>query len=267
MTTAVEKVWSQQEIKREAELRDVVDRGQTTFVDVGLAVAEIRDSKLYLLQYDTFEEYCEKNWGWTRQRLYQIMDAGQIHEALPQNVKQCLTSEKSVRALKPVPPKQRPAVVREAVKESPNGHVSARAITEAAQRVVAPTKPAPQKQLLDATGWPVPDELVKLFHRVDEVKEVLGRIAATRGLMRRVEETRDILWQPVNKSTMNSDLDRIYHELKMALPYAVCPKCQGRDINNKSCDACKGRGVISEFIYKTAIPEELKAVREKSCKK
>jgi hypothetical protein len=265
---AVEKVWTQAEINRKTQLEQVIDRSHAQFIEVGLAVAEIRQGKLYQIEYETFEEYCDKHWGWTKQRIYQIMDATEIHRSLPPKVNNLLTRESQLRPLKSVPPVQREIVVREASKASPNGHVTAKAITEAAQRVVTP-KPTPTEkpQLLDATGFPVPDSVIQLFHRVEEVKEVLSRFASTRGLMRRVEETKDMLWQPVNKSTMMADLDRIYHELKTALPYAVCPYCQGREETKSHCTACKKRGVVSEFFWKTAVDPELKAVREKSCKR
>ena len=62
-----EKVMSVRETARLAELEKTIARGKKTFVEVGLALAEIRDLRLYKLEYGGFEEYCRKKWGWTRQ--------------------------------------------------------------------------------------------------------------------------------------------------------------------------------------------------------
>lgn len=44
------------------ELCGVVDRGIQTFFEVGMALAEIRDSKLYRETHGTFEEFCRDKW-------------------------------------------------------------------------------------------------------------------------------------------------------------------------------------------------------------
>lgn len=249
-----------------------IENDQAAFLRVADNLIEIRERKLFLITADSFEEYIRIRWGWTKQRAYQIISAKKVVDSLPPNSQLLVDSETKARALAPVPVKRRARVITEAVK-STNGAVTARDITEAAERVTKPapipvTAPEPKKeQLLDATGYPVPDSVIKLFHRSDEVKDVLQRVATLRGMMRRLSEVEDALWQPVNKSTMGADLNKVYHELKMALPYAVCPHCQGRDETKSHCTTCKQRGVISEFLWKTAIPEELKAVRAKSCKR
>lgn len=41
---------------RKHELEQVIERGLQTFVEVGNAIREIRDSRLYKDEYGTFEE-------------------------------------------------------------------------------------------------------------------------------------------------------------------------------------------------------------------
>ena len=48
---------------RLATLEAIVERGLDTFVQVGLALAEIRDARLYKQRYGTFEAYCSERWG------------------------------------------------------------------------------------------------------------------------------------------------------------------------------------------------------------
>lgn len=48
------------------ELEAVIQRGFETFVEVGNALAEIRDNKLYRKWYGTFDEYCRERWGFKK---------------------------------------------------------------------------------------------------------------------------------------------------------------------------------------------------------
>ncbi|UYM03442.1 hypothetical protein [Solicola gregarius] len=42
---------------------ETIERGLTTFVEVGAALARVRDQRLYRDEYGTFDEYCRKRWG------------------------------------------------------------------------------------------------------------------------------------------------------------------------------------------------------------
>src|SRR5713101_1174422 len=48
---------------RFAELEKVVARGLDTFIEVGLALFEIREHRLYRGTHATFEKYCRERWG------------------------------------------------------------------------------------------------------------------------------------------------------------------------------------------------------------
>jgi hypothetical protein len=59
-----------------------IKHGLQTFVDVGAALLEIRDSKLYRKEYGTFEEYCNKRWGWQRNYANKLIRAAEVVENL-----------------------------------------------------------------------------------------------------------------------------------------------------------------------------------------
>jgi hypothetical protein len=61
-----------------AEHEATIERGLKTFVEVGQALQAIRDERLYLEQYDRFEDYCKERWGWTRMRAQQLIDASVV---------------------------------------------------------------------------------------------------------------------------------------------------------------------------------------------
>jgi hypothetical protein len=65
-------------ISRLETLESIIERGLTTFVEVGKALMEIRDSRLYREQHPTFENYVKARWGFTKQWAYQQIEAAEI---------------------------------------------------------------------------------------------------------------------------------------------------------------------------------------------
>lgn len=67
---------------RLAELEAVIERGQETFIEVGSALTEIRDTRLYLETHATFEAYCQERWGWSRRHANRTIQAAEVAEIL-----------------------------------------------------------------------------------------------------------------------------------------------------------------------------------------
>lgn len=109
-----------------ARLEQVIQRGLETFIEVGNALSQIRDRRLYAQSHQSFEEYCKERWGLKQSRAYQLMDAAQAVEnlktstivELPKNEAQC-------RPLTKLPPEQQAEAWQEAVQSAPNGKVTA----------------------------------------------------------------------------------------------------------------------------------------------
>jgi hypothetical protein len=71
------------EAQRLAELEVVIERGLQTFVEVGNALAEVRDKRLYRQTHRTFELYCRERWGFSRQHAYRQMYAARLVSMSP----------------------------------------------------------------------------------------------------------------------------------------------------------------------------------------
>lgn len=56
----------------------IIEKGFNTFVEVGKALFEIRNNKLYRYAFSTFESYCKDRWQLKRQRAYELMDAAEV---------------------------------------------------------------------------------------------------------------------------------------------------------------------------------------------
>jgi hypothetical protein len=59
-----------------------IERGLAVFREVGLALLEIRDKRLFIMSHPTFESYCRDRWGMERQRAYQLMGAAEVSQVL-----------------------------------------------------------------------------------------------------------------------------------------------------------------------------------------
>ena len=58
-----------------SELESIVERGLASFIEVGNALIEIRDAKMYGSEYVTFEGYCNERFGISKTRAYQLIES------------------------------------------------------------------------------------------------------------------------------------------------------------------------------------------------
>jgi len=116
----------------------VIERGLKTFVEVGSALMDIRDARLYRNGYATFEDYCQQRWNMSRPRAYQLIEASETVKGLSTNVDTPTpTTESQARELSGLEPETAAEVMKTA---HDSGKVTASSIREARERV-AP-KPA-----------------------------------------------------------------------------------------------------------------------------
>lgn len=80
-------------------LETVIEKKLKSFLEVGAALLEIREERLYRAQYATFETYCSERWGFTGARARQLMLAVKTNQDLAVE----LPSEAVARALQRYP--------------------------------------------------------------------------------------------------------------------------------------------------------------------
>ena len=107
-----------------------IEKGRKTFVEVGLALAEIRDNRLYRSDYGTFEQYCQEKWGFKKSYAYQIIDSASVAKSM--SAVADIGSERAARELAKVSPALRAEVVEKA---AATGKVTAKSIREASEPV------------------------------------------------------------------------------------------------------------------------------------
>jgi hypothetical protein len=109
---------------RLAACEETIRAGLTTFVDVGSALATIRNERLYRKEFGTFEDYCRAKWSMSRQRANQLVDAADLAKQLTTTVVKP-ESERQTRPLSALPPEQRADAWREATETAPAGRITA----------------------------------------------------------------------------------------------------------------------------------------------
>ena len=109
-------------------LEKVIERGLETFVQVGEALAEIRDRKLFRTEHPTFAEYCKAKWKMSDRRARQLMDAAEVTSTIAKSGTTVPKSERQARPLATLPPAQRVEVWQKAVAASPTGQPTAKAV-------------------------------------------------------------------------------------------------------------------------------------------
>ena len=110
---------------------------------------------------------------------------------------------------------------------------------------------------LDKVGRVVPPAVLPLWDRRQEALDMLSAVSRVKCALEHARDDSDPFYAEVNYNNVLGLLDNAYGLLKVAVPYAVCPGCQGK-LKDK-CMLCKGRGYISEFRWDTAVPKTLKA--------
>ena len=117
-------------------LEAVIERGKQTFVDVGLALAEIRRGKLFRSTHKSFESYCVERWNFTRQFASLQIQAAEVAKELSTIVDS--SNEGTVREFVKVPKEDRPKVAeaaKQVAAEKGRDKINSRDVKEAKAKI------------------------------------------------------------------------------------------------------------------------------------
>lgn len=109
-------------------LESTIERGLSTFSDVGAALVVIRDNRLYREAYGRFEDYCKERWGFSNEYARLHMRAAEVIGNLSQTptiVGVLPITESQARPLTKLEPAQQREAWAKAVETAPNGKVTA----------------------------------------------------------------------------------------------------------------------------------------------
>lgn len=127
------------------DLEDCIRKGLTTFLEVGEALGEIRDRRLYRNGYKTFEAYCREAWGFSKAHVNRNIAAARANEVLaPIGVK--IECESVARPLAGLSEDQMVKAAKKAKEIAGNKPLTAKVVSEAvvACRAEKPGNAAPK---------------------------------------------------------------------------------------------------------------------------
>jgi hypothetical protein len=114
---------------------EVVASGWNTFVQVGLALARIRDGRLYRMDFETFEQYCRLKWEYGRNYVDRLISAAQVFTHLLTNSHQKPDHETQVRPLVGLTQDQAQQAWDRAVQKAGGRRITARTVKSAVQEL------------------------------------------------------------------------------------------------------------------------------------
>lgn len=210
------------------ELELAIDGGLQSFMEVGAALAEIREKRLYRSQHRSFEQYCQDRWDFTASRGRQLMAAVQAIASLPEGAPKPANAAQAT-ALADVDPEQRAEVWERATREADDG---GRPVTAAdVRRAAEPVAPAREKTLGEANM----DEVSPLF------KEALDALKQASDAAEALSKGSAKAWLLVSGSALLKHIRDARDHVKNARPAALCPSCAG-----KGCGKCQSTGWITK---------------------
>lgn len=120
-----------------ARCEAAIARGLQTFIEVGEALAEIREKRLYRAAFGTFEDYCREKWGIGASRARQIIGAAAVAGTIESVTAVTPANEAQMRPLAGLPAEQQRAAWSQAV-ETAGGQPTAKQVEQAVQTVTPP---------------------------------------------------------------------------------------------------------------------------------
>lgn len=159
-------------LPRLSECETIIERGLSTFVEVGNALLEIRDSRLYRESHATFEDYCKGRWGMARANAYRLIEAAKAVADLSP-IGDIPKTESQARELAAIEPPLRASVWERALETAPEGKVTAAHVRETAREFVQPQQTANRLAPLMSSAS---DEWYTPSHVVELARVVLGKI-------------------------------------------------------------------------------------------
>jgi len=116
----MEIVQIQEEMER---LEGIISRNQQSFYEVGVALTEIRDKKLYrdVSGFATFEEYCKVKWDFSRRHAYRLIESSSVVDTVKCVQLVTPTTESQARPLTKLEPDQQVIAWQKAIDITPPG--------------------------------------------------------------------------------------------------------------------------------------------------
>lgn len=107
---------------------NTIRAGLGTFFDVGHALAEIREKRLYRATHGSFEAYCREKWDMSRMHAHRLVAAAEVRDLLAEKRLPLPQTEAQVRALTSISKDRIPSIWASVIKSAGKKAVTARLV-------------------------------------------------------------------------------------------------------------------------------------------
>lgn len=174
MSTEVYEPLDAKESKALCQHEKAIERGLSTFYEVGSALMAIRDGRLYRVTHKQFETYCQDRWKMTRSYAHRLIEAAETEQVLPIGNKP--QTESQARPLSKLPKERREEVWGRAVESAPVVNGQPKITAKHVEKVVAEElEPEWADDECDDEGdesEPTPTRLSRLIDLLVEAEEL-----------------------------------------------------------------------------------------------
>lgn len=210
-----EQPLSQREETLLADLEAVIETNMKGFVLVGMALSQIRDQRLYRIQYPTFEDYLLRVWDMARARAYQLMESAEVHSnlksflvsvdtesiSIPENVHNCRQNTNLIETILPGNEAQARPLTLFAPEEQQAIWLAV--LDEASNRNCKITANFVIQVILERQRKATDDRVKKHSDRVKKTTELPPLVQSTyQAMLQVVQIQNDSGWEQVGKKTM-----------------------------------------------------------------
>ena len=247
-----------------------VRNGKSTYIEVGIALGIIKAKRYYRDTHRSWQEYCEKEWGFCRGHGYRLIATGKLLEApeklatVPSSVMPPTVAQ--ARELSKLPEHMRfplwEAIVASAPKALGKPVVSLAlvrtTVTEKLLELAKPVKSKPGTPAPKAGGPPtsaaVPVDCYgrKLTYKSQAFMEqgvlfddIVRLVQKAKKLLKAMKDEDVARHMPYSR--IEADLTNARSAILHGKPHCACVFC-----GQKGCQACRELGVIPKSIYDAA---------------
>lgn len=225
------------------------------------SLRQIKKRKLYLWEYKTFKEFCERTIQRSCSYVYRLLEAEEVRKALPpaegqsKNVAQWATKdlrERHTRELTRLPAEQRSEAIAEASRTAGKKEPTAAGIKAAVDKMLGKTDDDGElAAVVDGRGEPVTDlRLRPVFVAAKEINDaVKGEIERLKGKIEAAIAGPAGAVLAEQRQDIQRDRENMLSAFKFSRPWVVCTYCGGR---RDDCKGCCGRGWLTKEAFDMA---------------
>lgn len=266
-------------IKEERELlqkhETTIKKGLNTFVEVGQALLEIRENKLYRIEYKTFEEYCQEKWRMPSRVARRLISSKKTMDNLGPNGPKPIV-ESQVRPLTSLEPEVQNAAWQETV-EKHGDNITAKKVQEVADEWKETSKEIKQQKnegvFVAATEKDILQKAKEIkAKKAEEYKQkIVDRIKNKVSETKISKEEKELIEKLSNGETIVININKHFHVLKEAKErglyyqidrYSAFGNPFFLDTDGDREQVCDG--YIEYFKHKRSLHEKVKELKGKA---